>query len=257
MFDTIAVIDNNSERRSILYEVLTELNYQVTTLPSTKEFYELLKRDRPKCVIVAAEQPDILTGLLRKLRSLDKVIKIVLLSPSEQTTAIADGIANDPRVLVIDARTDRLGLLRSILGFLKTREVERLEPPSTSTPGAVVLIVEDDPHSTELLSGYLQRRGYQVVAATTGEEALVHMRVKHPKVVILDILLPGMDGLLVLKRLKALDPSITVIVSSGLDDTKLIDEAKASGAAAYLVKPFDLAKLEATILTSTLQQLKE
>lgn len=252
MFETIAVIDHNSERRNIFYDVLTELNYRVTTLPSVQELQELLKRDRPKCIILATEQSTPST-VVRQLRTLDTTIKVVVLTPSQDAISKEEALANDPRVLLIDADTERLRLIRSILGFLKTREVERVEP---ATAQGDILLVEDDARATELLTGYLERRGYKVTSAPNGEAALVQVRIKPPKVIILDMLLPGMDGLLTLKRLKAIHPSVPIIVSSGLEDLQLIDETKAAGASAYLVKPFDLAKLEAAILTSTLQQLK-
>lgn len=251
MFETIAVIDPNSDRRNIFYEVLTELNYKVTTLPSAKELQDLLKRDRPKCIILAVEQPPP-SQLVRELRMLDKAIKLVVLMPAGAALG-KEGLANDPRVLILEADTDRLRLIRSILGFLKTREVERVEP---ATAQGEVLLIEDDVRATELLTGYLERRGYKVTSAPNGEAALVQVRIKAPKVIILDMLLPGMDGLLTLKRLKAIHPAVPIIVCSGLEDLQVIEEAKAAGASTYLVKPFDLARLEAAILTSTLQQLK-
>lgn len=254
MFDTIAVIDHNSDRRNVFYDVLTELNYHVTTVPSSKELMDFLKRERPKCVILAAEQVETTAAILRRLRTLDKAIKVVVLASPEQLSSSEGSLTTDARVLVLNEQTDRLALIRSILSFLKMREVERVEPQTTQQGD--ILIIEDDPRATDLLKGYLERRGYQVTTVANGEEALVQMRVKQPRIAILDILLPGMDGLLTLRRLKAISPSVCIIVTSGLEDPRLMEEAKTLGAAAYLVKPFDLAKLEATILTSTIQ-LKE
>ena len=115
-----------------------------------------------------------------------------------------------------------------------------------------ILIVEDEPGVALLLTEYLQYRGYHTTSVKTGEEALTQMRVVRPKVVLLDLLLPGMDGLLTLQRLKAIDHSVIVIVATGVMDTELMHKVMQLGASAYFAKPFDLAKLEATILTSLL-----
>jgi hypothetical protein len=101
----------------------------------------------------------------------------------------------------------------------------------------------------------LKRLGYEVDAAFSGEEAILKIRANKFKVVILDILMPGMDGLLVLKRIKEIDDSIVVIVTSGaLKDEELIEKTIKSGAATYLSKPFNLEQLEAYILASILKK---
>ncbi|MBI2495546.1 MAG: response regulator [Candidatus Omnitrophica bacterium] len=254
MFEAIAVSDHDTERRKLFYEVLTELNYRVTTLPSRKELMELLTRERPQCVILAVDQSDrSVADVLRPLRELDKTLKIVVLAPPELASPPEPVLANDPRVSILSEGLNRLSLIRSILTFFKTRYVEQAIEKAASLEG-VILNIEDDPRVAQLLKAYLERRGYHVTNVANGEAAVLRMQVDRPKVVILDILLPGMDGLLTLRRLKGIDPSVPIIVSSGLEDTDLMQEAKAAGAAAYLVKPFDLAKLETVILTAALQK---
>ena len=255
MFDAIAVIDHNIERRNRLYQVLTDLNYQVTTIPSHSELIEWLKRERPRCVILAADgsngSPDFPLAL-QHLRDIDKQLKIIALVPPQRLEELSAAAAEDQRLTVLNGELDHVVLIRSLLGVLKEREMERVDDRAPLK--GHVLIVEDDPRIAQLFTEYLQRRGYTLTIAANGEEALLQMQVHRPKIVILDILLPGMDGLLTLRRIKALDPSVSVIVSSGFEDASLIEQATALGACAYLIKPFNLSKLEAAILTSTLQQ---
>lgn len=255
MFEAVAVIDHDLERRNRLYQVLTEVNFRVTTLPSFRELLDFLKRERPSCAILAANGPEgsIATdSALRSLRVIDKQLKVVLLVPAERVGGLDAALAADPRLTVINAGMETLALIQAILGVLREPEVERVGTQSTLKGS--VLIIEDEARIAELFTEYLQRRGYAVTAVANGEKALLEMQVQRPKIVILDILLPGMDGLLALKRIKAMDPGVSVIVSSGFEDMGLITQAMALGASAYLIKPFNLSKLEAAILSTTVQR---
>jgi CheY-like chemotaxis protein len=113
-------------------------------------------------------------------------------------------------------------------------------------PGPTVVVVEDDRRSFDLLRAYLEAAGARVVSARDGEEGLDTVRQLSPAGVILDILLPGIDGWEVLARLKA-DPrttAIPVIVVSMLDER---GRGFALGAAEYLVKPVGKEQLLAAL----------
>jgi signal transduction histidine kinase/CheY-like chemotaxis protein len=113
-------------------------------------------------------------------------------------------------------------------------------------PGPTVVVVEDDRRSFDLLRVYLEAAGARVVSARDGEEGLDTVRRLSPAGVILDILLPGIDGWEVLAQLKA-DPvtaAIPVIVVSMLDER---GRGFALGAAEYLVKPVGKDQLLAAV----------
>jgi signal transduction histidine kinase/DNA-binding response OmpR family regulator len=113
-------------------------------------------------------------------------------------------------------------------------------------PGPTVVVVEDDRRSFDLLRVYLEAAGARVVSARDGEEGLDTVRRLSPAGVILDILLPGIDGWEVLAQLKA-DPgtaAIPVIVVSMLDER---GRGFALGAAEYLVKPVGKDQLLAAL----------
>jgi signal transduction histidine kinase/CheY-like chemotaxis protein len=116
----------------------------------------------------------------------------------------------------------------------------------TPGPGPTVVVVEDDRRSFDLLRVYLEAAGARVVSARDGEEGLDTVRSLNPAGVVLDILLPGIDGWEVLARLKA-DPgtaAIPVIVVSMLDER---GRGFALGAAEYLVKPVGKDQLMAAL----------
>ena len=109
-----------------------------------------------------------------------------------------------------------------------------------------VLVVEDDPHSAELLTVYLEGAGYGVTVARDGAEGLELARRLRPRAVVLDILLPRVDGWDLLARLKA-DPATAdspVVVVSMLDER---GKGLALGAVEYLVKPVGREELLAAL----------
>ena len=117
------------------------------------------------------------------------------------------------------------------------RPVEITEAPPVLPAGqASVLVIEDDPAAQELLRVHLEGAGYGVVATASGRQALAWLTKMRPDAVILDIMLPDLDGWEILQRLKA-DPatrSVPVMVVSIVDDREL---GLALGAIDYLVKP--------------------
>jgi two-component system, OmpR family, response regulator len=106
-----------------------------------------------------------------------------------------------------------------------------------------VLIVDDDPRIVQLLTEHFKQT-YTVETAMSGGEALSIVRRARPDVVVLDVMLPGMSGIHVLKELKRTDPTIPVIVVTGTDSLAIANEAARSGATTYLRKPFDLRELD-------------
>ena len=117
-------------------------------------------------------------------------------------------------------------------------------PEPASSP--LVLVVDDDRATRELIVRGLQKEGFRVTEAASGDEALRVAREKRPAAVSLDVLMPGMDGWTVLRSLKAdpLTSGIPVVMVSMLDDR---DIGHALGAADYLTKPFDRDRLVTTL----------
>lgn len=110
-----------------------------------------------------------------------------------------------------------------------------------------ILVVDDDPAVTSVLKRSLAYEGFVVDTASSGTEALALARTQTPDLVILDIMLPGMDGLEVLRRLRAADPHLPILMltakGSPLDQVQGLEE----GADDYVVKPFTFEVLLARI----------
>ena len=107
-----------------------------------------------------------------------------------------------------------------------------------------VLVVDDDDVIRRLLKGFLEKKGYEVVLAVDGNDALDKVRTERPTVVLLDITMPQKSGFEVLKEIKRSDAGIGVIMVTAHADDAIGREALALGAFDYVSKPFDLEYLE-------------
>ncbi len=112
---------------------------------------------------------------------------------------------------------------------------------------ANVLIVDDDPRLLKMLRRTLEYEGFHVTSATDGHEALAEMQARRPDVVVLDWMMPGLDGLGVLQRLRAAGDPTLVLMLTARDAVENRVEGLETGADDYLVKPFAPAELLARI----------
>jgi DNA-binding NtrC family response regulator len=110
-----------------------------------------------------------------------------------------------------------------------------------------ILVVDDEMSIRESLSGWLQQDGYQVETAPGGPEALAKTQENHYDIMLLDVKMPEMDGLTLLKRLKEQDPDTLIVMMTAHGDIHDAVEAMRLGAYDYLLKPFELEELSFTI----------
>jgi len=106
-----------------------------------------------------------------------------------------------------------------------------------------ILVVDDDLAARRILVLLLEST-YEVLQAETGDEALRIIAGRRPRLVLLDMTMPGMSGLEVLKAAQIPAEPMTVIVLTGRNDIELAKKALELGAAEYITKPFDLAHLK-------------
>ncbi len=105
-------------------------------------------------------------------------------------------------------------------------------------------MIDDDPGMLQLLEAYFSRQGYRVFGVRNGEDALGTLDDTQPNLIILDLVLPGVGGLDVLRQLKQALPRIPVVMFSGHAQTRNVVEAMRRGASDFLPKPFELEELD-------------
>jgi len=110
-----------------------------------------------------------------------------------------------------------------------------------------LLLVDDEARFVETLSKRLTARGYDVEGALSGPEALARLGARPFDVVLLDVWMPGMDGLEVLKQIRRLHPSVRVVLVSGNASITAAVEGIRLGATDYLLKPVEIEDVMAKV----------
>lgn len=110
-----------------------------------------------------------------------------------------------------------------------------------------LLIVDDEQDVCEFVKDFMQERGYEVLTAQNGDDALNIAKAEKPELILLDIKMKGMDGIATLKHLKEIDKNQKVIMVTALNDQDKMDEASRLGVCDYITKPLMLDHLEQAV----------
>lgn len=110
-----------------------------------------------------------------------------------------------------------------------------------------VLVVDDEPDAVELLKEFLASKGYDVITAGGGEEAIQKVKAERPHLILLDVRMPKVNGLEVLRQVRQIDKEVGVIMVTAVNEEATGRQALELGAFDYIVKPLDLEYLERSL----------
>ena len=174
-----------------------------------------------------------------------------------QIAEIANDLQNQIDLLIVDKPSDKSfdgaatshdieNLLSSVDQFkFELSEIDRIS-------GKKILIVDDDKINRGIFSRRLEQRGLEVFQRQNGAEALEFVKSQSVDLILLDLLMPGMNGIEVLEKIKLVDgySNIPILIISGLDDPRSIVMCLRRGATDYLSKPVELSVLEIKIASA-------
>jgi CheY-like chemotaxis protein len=119
-------------------------------------------------------------------------------------------------------------------------------PVRDTGDGATVLLVEDTEDNRQMMGRLLEMSGFRVVEATNGREAVEAAARENPKIILMDLSLPFIDGLAATRRIRGLPglKKVPIVAVSAHDTADFHHEALAAGCDAYITKPIDFSELE-------------
>ena len=231
------LIDGDVENRQRLYDALTAHGLQVSAAPSGEVALQLLKVERADIVLMAETLGDMGSAdLLDRVRASDAAIPVLLLCGG-RAPAHAE-LVNRVQACLPRALAAQLVLAEVDLWLSAPAPEAPVQPTGT------VLLVDDEERLRTIVQEFLELNGFTVDTAASGEEALRKIQRAVPLAVVLDVRMPGMDGVLALKKLRTMHPRLPVIIMTHADDEKTREEAMALGVRCYLTKPLNFASLK-------------
>jgi DNA-binding NtrC family response regulator len=248
----VMVVDDDARMREELYDRLSGKGYGVVTVGSGEQTIEMLKAQRPQLVIVDLTLPK-LSGLevIHRIREFDDRIPVILTKTASESAPPAETL-KELGILAVMAKEDPA----KIGDFVHAKLADAKPAPAAKTGlSGILLVVDDDAQVQQLLKMFFEKKGMRVLTAGSGEEALQAVS-RNPALVMLDVNMPGMDGVLTLKKLKAAKPDLQVVVMSGGGEKEMAQAALKMGAYDYVSKPFNLQYLETVVLTKILVGLE-
>lgn len=248
---TVLIVDDEQLYCDLLKAILTRSGYEVMTALSGLEGIKLFKQKRPRFTLLDLRLPDIHgIEVLKEIRKIDREAAVMVLT--NWGTDYMEQQARQLGVRDFFSKKITLDTIMASLADASMVEVPVAAAPALTAGTAVppekekserILVVDDEPEILDVLSQFLTQRGYGVRVASGGAEALSLMEKERPALLILDIYMPGINGIGVLRELFERKSTVPVILLTGSHDEKLLAESLDLGAVEIIGKPVDLEQL--------------
>ena len=226
---TILVVDDNEDLLATFSMILKRRGFYVETAENGASAVDKFKEHHYDVTLMDIVMPE-MNGVeaFRKIREMHPGATVILMTAYSEEELIQ--IARNEGAHHIVHKPIRIDQL-----------IELIKEAAASQP---ILIVDDDADICQTLTRALELQGYQVLAAGSGEEAIMIAQEKACQIAFIDVKLPNIDGLETFLRLKEINPGILTIMMTGFrNEVKdALDKAQAASAITCLYKPFDPAE---------------
>jgi CheY-like chemotaxis protein len=249
---SILCVDDDVDVLELLKEYFTQQGFVVLTATNGVEAFLQVKRWQPKAVILDLFMPRLGgIGALGRIKALNPEVVVILVSGmgnalelvTEAGLSVAGAFTKPLDLVQLTETLARSGVVAPAALVAAAGSPERTKRPVR----ARVLVVDDELEFRKVLAEYLEDRGFDVMEAQDGEEALLRVPDFHPHIVLMDVMMAGMGGVEALRRIKASAPATCVIMVTAVEDIDSARGALALGASDYVTKPFSFQYLDSVL----------
>ena len=249
---SILCVDDDVDVLELLKEYFTEQGFVVLTATNGVEAFLQVKRWQPKAVILDLFMPRLGgIGALGRIKALNPDVVVILVSGmgnalelvTEAGLSVAGAFTKPLDLVQLSDTLARSGVVAPAALVAAAGDPAQVKRPVR----ARVLVVDDELEFRKVLAEYLEDRGFDVIEAQDGEEALLRVPDFHPHIVLMDVMMAGMGGVEALKRIKTAAPETCVIMVTAVEDIDSARGALALGASDYVTKPFSFQYLDSVL----------
>lgn len=248
MAHTIAIIEDEDILRDVLAKKFAQEGFTVLQAADGVAGLELIQSHKLDVILLDIVMPK-MNGfdVLKRLPVTPNMPPILIISNSGQPVEIDRAMNLGARNYLVKAQNTPDQIVEKVKNVLNIGTPAKRTTPSAVQPealqdanGARILLVEDDQFLRELMVTKLKREGFSVLAAVDGREGAAMIQSERPQLVLLDIILPGLDGFSVLQETRASsDPKVAatpVVLLSNLGQDSDVQKGRQLGATDYLIK---------------------
>ena len=249
---SILCVDDDIDILELLKEYFTEQGFVVLTATNGVEAFLQVKRWQPKAVILDLFMPRLGgIGALGRIKALNPDVVVILVSGmgnalelvTEAGLSVAGAFTKPLNLVQLSDTLARSGVVAPAALVAAAGDPAQVKRPVR----ARVLVVDDELEFRKVLAEYLEDRGFDVMEAQDGEEALLRVPDFHPHIVLMDVMMAGMGGVEALRRIKTAAPETCVIMVTAVEDIDSARGALALGASDYVTKPFSFQYLDSVL----------
>ncbi|MCX5796058.1 MAG: response regulator [Elusimicrobia bacterium] len=241
------IIDAEGPLGDVLKAALSQAGHEVAATTDGMAAVEAYKHDRPDVVLLDRDMPELLgSRVLRSLKGIDPQANVLMLYRDIDPESEVEYRRIGARIFLSKA----VGidtLLHVVKRSLKLGSGASGYDGSDQIGKSEVLVIDDDVNVRDTLKPFLEGKGYEVSTAKDGEDALRIMRSSRPRMILLDVKMPKMNGVEALQAIRRINTQVPILMITGQDDLETVRECMRLGAFDYMIKPLNLEYLETIV----------
>jgi len=253
----LIILDYDQQKITALLEIFKKEGYNIHKIEDRPAASDTVKGPFDLLFIRADIITDDAIGVLAKYKERYPELPVMI---TAAPLANKDDLISKARRFgscgYLPASFNTYNIISVVYGIL-TRTNKKIKAKEEKKLSDRVFVIDDEPLLCRLISEFLGKEGYDVYSITDARNVLGEVKALKPYIVFMDIVMPRVGGLELLRMIKKIDPGIYVIMMTGVKDDDVCREAIESGASDYLVKPFSLDQIRATALTYSIKSRQD
>jgi len=242
---SILIIDDDLDILNLYSDTfLKEGFYKAMGMPTGEDIASIIDQKKPDIILLDTEiEGEDSLDILKKIKKTDSSVLTIMLADEDNRSIAEQALTLGAALYVIKSNP--------VAEIVKAIKEEAAKPVSAEAAGKMdILVVDDEKEIADMVVNFLKASGYKAVAVTDPKKAFSMIKANKPKLIFLDIVMPGVDGIELLQRIKEVDSNMKVIMMSGVSDEGICTTAVEKGASAYITKPFSLQQVKVTLLST-------